>query len=130
MSNITGQFSLSETEMEIMEVIWAADRGFTFSELLTYFNSDKKAKDWKKQTLNTFLVRLIDKGALRSEKIGTKYVYFAVNTKKEHIQVWTHKLLDSVFDGSVKGFLTALTGGSKIDSKTRNELKAFLEDKK
>lgn len=126
---MSGQYNLSETELEIMEVIWAADRGFTFSELLSFFNNER-GKEWKKQTLNTFLVRLIDKGALRSEKIGTKFVYFAINTKMEHIQVWTHKLLDNVFGGSVKGFLTALSGGKKVDSQTMNELKAFLEDDK
>ena len=47
-----GQFqSLSESEMEIMRVIWDADAPITAAQLLELFAH----KGWKIQTVSTFL---------------------------------------------------------------------------
>ena len=56
-----GQFqSLSESEMEIMRVIWDAGSPVTAAELLERFAH----KGWKIQTVSTFLSRLVEKGVL------------------------------------------------------------------
>ena len=52
---------LSKTEYEIMEYFWEMGDKYTFGELMKYFNENLD-KNWKKQTLNTFLSRLIEKG--------------------------------------------------------------------
>lgn len=53
---------LSNTEMELMEVIWDYEQSVTSSELLHTFAL--KGKEWKSQTISTFLSRLVEKGAL------------------------------------------------------------------
>ena len=58
---------LSKTEYEIMEYFWGMGDKYTFGELMKYFNENLD-KNWKKQTLNTFLSRLIEKGLLKKEK--------------------------------------------------------------
>ncbi len=58
---------LSETEMEVMQVIWASDNPITSGELLDIF-AQKKGKKWKGQTIATFLARLVEKGVLISIK--------------------------------------------------------------
>ena len=58
---------LSKTEYEIMEYFWGMGDKYTFGELMKYFNENLD-KNWKKQTLNTFLSRLIEKGLLRRNK--------------------------------------------------------------
>lgn len=52
--------TLSDSELMIMEYLWSANIPKTFSEIKTHFDltTDKK---WKKQTLNTFLLRLSKK---------------------------------------------------------------------
>lgn len=62
---------LSKTEYEIMEYFWGMGDKYTFGELMKYFNENLD-KNWKKQTLNTFLSRLIEKGLLKKEKEGTR----------------------------------------------------------
>ena len=60
-----GQFqSLSESEMEIMRVIWDAGSPVTAAELLELFAH----KGWKIQTVSTFLSRLVEKGVLSVER--------------------------------------------------------------
>ena len=58
---------LSKTEYRIMEYFWSTGGKYTFGELMKYFNENLD-KNWKKQTLNTFLSRLIEKGLLKKEK--------------------------------------------------------------
>ena len=62
---------LSKTEYEIMEYFWGMGDKYTFGELMKYFNENLD-KNWKKQTLNTFLSRLIEKGLLKKRKRRNK----------------------------------------------------------
>ena len=53
-------FDVSGSEREILEYLWENPQGMKSRDMLEYFNTNKD-KDWKKQTLNTFLLRLKDK---------------------------------------------------------------------
>ena len=55
---------ISETEMEIMRIIWDKNDKVTTSELA------EKLPEKKLTTISTLAGRLIDKGCLKSEKIG------------------------------------------------------------
>ena len=56
--------ALSDSEMEIMQVIWQLGAPITTSQLRHLFAH----KGWKIQTLATFLTRLVDKGAITAEE--------------------------------------------------------------
>lgn len=122
-----GKFNLSKTENEVMHFFWNRNDKFTFGEVYDYF-IDEKGKTWKKQTLQTYLSRLVKKGVLANEKKGNTYLYFAKVDEKEYIQNWTKNFLNNTFNGSVKSFLSALSGDCNLDEKTINELKEFLMD--
>ena len=70
--------SLSDSEMEIMEVIWASAEPMTASQLLDNFAH----KDWKIQTMNTFLTRLVEKGVLSTSKQGRTNLYSPAVTRE------------------------------------------------
>lgn len=120
-----GKFNLTETESEVMEFFWNREGKFAFGEIYDYF-IDEKNKTWKKQTLQTYITHLIQKEVLASEKKGNMYLYFLKITKDEHIQNWTKNFLDKTFNGSIKNFLLALSGGNALDKKTVDELKEIL----
>lgn len=54
---------LSDTELMIMEYLWSQNIPKTFSEIKAFFEATTN-KNWKKQTLSTFLLRLVKKEAL------------------------------------------------------------------
>ena len=109
-----GKFSLTETENEVMEFFWNNEGKFAFGEIYDYFTKEKN-KTWKKQTVQTFITHLIQKGALANEK-------------DEYMQKWTENFLDETFDGSIKKFLSTLSGGNGLDEKTVTELREFLNN--
>ena len=82
------KYNLSEAEYEIMKFIWEQGDNIGFNDIMEY--TQKKGHTWKKQTVQTFLTRLIDKGVLKAEKVGNKRYYSPSTTETEHICKWTH----------------------------------------
>ena len=122
------KYNLSATEMEIMEFYGV--RKMKCHLRKSWFN-DNKSKNWKKQTLNTFLVKLIEKGSLQYDMVKNKKYYYPTaqsQTKTEHIKYWTQNFINKTFDGSLSNFLCSFTGGARLDEKSYNELKKYLED--
>ena len=122
-----GKFNLSDTEMEIMKLLWASEKKLSFREILDYFN-EKQGKNWQRQTLRTQLVRLSDKGFISCEKFNGLLLYTHRVTEKENVQFWAKGVLNELFEGSVKNFMLALSGGSKLDEKTIDELREFIDE--
>lgn len=122
---------LSDSEKEILEWMWKEDKEYSYKDISLQFgeNSDK---GWKKQTLSTFLSRMVQKGAIsvryEGEKRFEKRRYFKALSRQQYEQKRARHLLDSYFDGSLSQFMVALNGGEKITSDEAEELRKFLED--
>lgn len=119
---------LSETEMELMQVIWAYDHPVTSSELLDIF-AQTKGKEWKGQTIATFLARLVDKGVLTAMKQGRSNTYVPLLSYEEYKQWEAQSVLDQMYQGSIKNFLSALYDGKKLSKEDISELKQWLSEK-
>lgn len=120
------KYNLSDTEYALMEFIWQSDAELSFSEIMDYCSSTLK-QPWKKQTVQTFLTRLIDKGALTAVRRGVKRYYSPAMSKTDFISKWTQGFLDEEYDGSLKKFMTALTGGNRLSEDEIKELHEFLD---
>ena len=120
---------LSKTEYKIMEYFWSTEKKYTFGELMKYFN-EEEGKEWKKQTLNTFLSRLIDKGLLERKKEGTKAYYSTQLTKAEFKQYKAKAILEEDYEGKISHFIAALTGNNTITNIDEQELLEYILNKK
>ena len=58
---------LSETEYEIMEVLWQSQVPMSSAQLASHFAKHHN-KEWKPSTLATFLSRLTQKGLIVSHR--------------------------------------------------------------
>lgn len=116
--------SLSETEMELMNVIWKKNRPFRSNELLDTFSE----KEWKGQTISTFLTRLVYKGLLSVKKEGRANIYTPCLTLQEYQQKQAQSLLDAMYQGSVNNFLAALYE-DKVTPDELDELQRWFSDK-
>ncbi|MEN8077312.1 BlaI/MecI/CopY family transcriptional regulator [Clostridioides difficile] len=119
---------LSDTEMEIMRIIWKLNKEVTSSELLNIIEKEK-GKKWSGQTIATFLSRMVEKEVLTSIKRGRTNYYISSVTNEEYKQREAEGILNEMYKGSVKKFLSALYYGKKIDKKEIDELKEWFSDK-
>ena len=119
------RYGLSDTELEIMEMIWSSKCPIYFNQILDFFNNN--GKDWKKQTLHTHLSRLIEKGALDCKNEGRKKAYFPKLTREQLTQRYAKSFLNNAFNGSLNLFLSDLTGNKKdCTQEELDELRDFL----
>ncbi len=118
---------MSETESEIMEVLWRSDVPLSSAQLMEHFAAHH-GKEWKAQTLSTFLSRLTQKGLLRSQRQGRVVYYQPLQSKAEYSQGLARSILDTMYQGSVKTFFAALCGGTLLPEEERRELRSWLEE--
>ena len=110
------KFNVSSTEMEILQWLWEEDRKITSRET------------WKKQTLNTFLSRLLKKGLLETESIGNKFLYYPALSRQDYEQCKARDFLEKLYSGSIRNFVAALSGGERLNKKESDEIRELLDE--
>lgn len=118
---------LSDSELEIMEVLWNKEEPLTFGELLNYFDTCTN-KGWKKQTLNTFLFRMQQKKILQVTKEGRYKKYLPAITREEYKFAASRVFLEKNYQGSIVKMLASFNGGEKLEKSEIDELKKLLEE--
>lgn len=117
--------NMSDTELEIMEVLWR-EGAMTLMELLAYFQQNRQ-RDWKKQTLATFLSRLTEKGLLCWEMTGRRTRRFKpALTPEEYEQSRARGILDQLYQGSLTNFVAALYGSGQMKEEDLQQLQDWL----
>ena len=118
-------FGLTAVEVELMELFWNASEPLSFREVMDYVTTVLN-KDWKKQTLNTYLSNLQRAGLIQTERSNYRYRYMAACTKAEYVQRWTQKLVEDSYDNSIGNFVAAFTGGKKLSKEEAEKLRKLI----
>ncbi|WP_339159303.1 BlaI/MecI/CopY family transcriptional regulator [Paenibacillus sp. FSL W8-0186] len=116
---------LSETELEVMEVIWETATTVTVNQLLDIFEH----KGWKTSTLSTILNRLIEKGYLTKSLSGKTNYYAPALTLSEYKKYETRSFLGRLYNGKLKNFIAALVDDEELSQDDIAELKDWFARK-
>ena len=110
----------------IMEYLWSQNTPKTFSEIKAFFEATTN-KNWKKQTLSTFLLRLVKKEALYANHQEAKVTYYPALSSEEYYQQYTSQIIQTSFHSSLTSFISAFTGNKKLSASDKEELMDFLK---
>ena len=119
------QNARSATEFYILKYLWSRETPATFSEIMTHFNEEEK-KEWKKQTVNTFLTRLAQKGFLNIDKSGKRAIYIPSVSRKKYYEDYAQQIIEDSYEGSLKNFICAFTENHKLTSNEKEELLTYI----
>lgn len=119
------QNAMSTTEFYILKYLWSRETPATFSEIMTHFNEEEK-KEWKKQTVNTFLTRLAQKGFLNIDKSGKRAIYIPSVSRKKYYEDYAQQIIEDSYEGSLKNFVCAFTENHKLTSNEKEELLTYI----
>lgn len=121
---------LTKTELEIMHYFWSINHyeELTATDIRTHFSH----KNWSKQSVSTFLQKLVQKNYLKVRKISAvKYYYSAIITEEEYYLLPVIDIINSVFGGSYISFIKALINSEKdITKKELDEIEEILTCKR
>ncbi len=126
-------YGLTNTELQLMELLWAAQGPMSFREIMDVAVNEWK-KTWKVQTLNTFLLGLQKMGLVGTDRGMSSYnvyyalcnYYYALCTKEQHIHNWTKKMVAECYGNSFTRFVAAFIGDGKLSEEEADELRKLL----
>jgi predicted transcriptional regulator len=92
---------LTDCEQLVMKVVWDAEDELSLMEVMDRVN-DKYHKNWKPQTVSTFLARLVKKGYLRHYRQGRVFFYqilvpleeYKGQITSDYVSFWNHDNAD------------------------------------
>jgi BlaI family penicillinase repressor len=114
---------ISDTEAEIMKVIWGKGEPTTYTEIRSTLNEKFEIGS---QSIQTMIKRLIQKGVLKQEKRDV-YYYSPLVSEADYVKSKTMTLLDKVFDGDAKGLLSALVSYKEVTPEDLEDLQRFWQ---
>ena len=116
---------ISDAEWTVMKVVWQL-RTATARQVVEALAADAV---WKPKTIHTLLSRLVQKGALATEKPGREYLFRPLVSKEESRVAASRSFITRVFDGRIAPFLACFLADQKLSRKEIDELKSILNDK-
>lgn len=118
---------LPDAELEIMKVVWVNEPPITTSIIMENLG---KEKEWKAQTVLTLMVRLVERGFLRTEKNSKERTYFPIISKEDYLTFETSDFMERFHGNSFASLITTLYEGKRIKDSDIDELTRWLRDRR
>ena len=118
--------TISDSELELMKIIWQKGGKALLADVMEQLS--EQGNSWQNNTVITLLSRLVDKGLLKTSKIGRKNEYKAIISEEEDQTEQTKTLLDKLYEGKAKGLLMTLLQSDMLTEEDRQELQDFWKN--
>lgn len=119
---------VSDSELELMKIVWASGGTARYAQIMEEL--EKAGRTWQKNTVITLLSRLVDKGLLKTSKIGRRNEYTALVSQGEYQAQQARALVGKLYAGDARGLVATLIQGEMLSAEDYEELKRFWEDGK
>ena len=113
--------SISESEWIVMKIIWG-NAPKTLPEIL----NGLKHTEWSTTTIQTYLARLVKKGALATERQGKGYLYYPAISETDCQIAESRTFLNRVYDGSLSQMVKGFVKSGNLSADELNELKELI----
>ena len=115
--------SLSEAQMEIMNVVW--DRSeTTLGEIWRELSTKRGIA---RNTIQTLLSRLVDKGWLDYRAEGKIFHYRATVPRQPAMKHVVSRFVETAFNGSAEGLVMALLDSQDLKQDEVDRIRALIE---
>lgn len=115
------QIQISESEWQVMKVIWK-EAPRTLQDIL----ASLKTTGWSTTTIQTYLARLVRKGALTTRRQGKGYLYDPAVTESECQLAESRSFLGRIYDGSLSQMVKGFVKSGNLSEEELSELKKLL----
>ena len=115
---------LTAAQREIMEIVW--DRGeVTVADVREGLSAKR---DIARNTVQTMMVRLEDRGWLTHREVGRSFVYSAKKARKLSLGAKVSQMVDRLFAGSPDEMVTALIDYRGLTPSEAERIREMIDD--
>ena len=118
---------LPDAEFEIMQVVWANEPPITTSEIMKQLGFEK---EWKIQSVVSFMLRLTERGFLRSEKHGKERTYYPLVNQEDYLKFETGNFLKQFHNNSFLNLVTAIYDDESLTDEDIDGLMELLKKRR
>lgn len=114
---------ISEAESVVMDVLWQRNP-LAAEEIVATLSA---RMGWAGPTIKTLLNRLLNKGAIRAERDGRRYLYAPLLPRAEWVRTQSTGMLERLFGGRVAPLVAHFSEQGKLTAADVAELRKLLE---
>ena len=118
---------MTPSETLIMKCIWDSGQELSLSEIVELVNGTY-GKEWKSQTVSTFLAKLVQKQFVRMKREGRRITYEILVEEEEYRARQADQFVSFWNKGSVGQFLTAFFHEKKATKEEIEELRKVIDE--
>lgn len=112
---------ITESEWTVMKVVWH-EPPKTLQDILGRL----KHTGWSTTTIQTYLSRLVKKGALTTERQGKGYLYYPAVSEKDCQLAESKTFLSRVYNGSLSQMVKGFVKSGSLSEAELDELRALI----
>lgn len=120
------QEALTECEVIVMKVIWESDEVMSIQEITSRINLKYK-KDWKLQTVSTFLGRAVKKGYLEMKRNGRSFDYYPLVTEEEYGRREIVKCVEDWGSGKLGNLIASFAETRRLSQEEKDHIRRMLD---
>jgi predicted transcriptional regulator len=118
---------LPDTEFEIMKVVWANEPPITTGTVMEQLGNERR---WKAPTVISLMLRLVEKGFLRTEKNGKERTYFPLITREDYLMFETGNFMKLYHENSFLSLVNTLYDGKRLSDSDIEELMKWVKERR
>jgi predicted transcriptional regulator len=119
--------TISDAELVVMEVLWAADRPLTAIEIADLIGAER---GWSLATVKTMLSRLTAKGAITYQQDGRRFLYSPAIEREAYVGRESRRLVDRLFGGRLSPLMAKLAEEDALDEEDIAAIEKLLKELK
>lgn len=115
---------LPDTEFDIMKVVWANEAPITTNIIMEQLGNMRK---WKAPTIISLMLRLVERGFLKTEKNGKERTYFPLISKEDYLKLETGDFMKHYHENSFLSFVNTLYDGKQLSEREIAEVEHWIQ---
>ena len=118
---------LPDAEFDIMKVVWENNPPITTNIIMQELGNER---EWRAQTVISLMLRLVERGFLRTEKNGKERTYFPLISKEDYLKFETGDFIERYHGNSFTSLVATLYDGNKLKDSDLDQLAKWLREKR
>jgi len=118
---------LPDAEFDIMKVVWANDPPITSNIIMQQLGN---AREWKAQSAISLMLRLVERGFLRTEKNGKERTYFPTVSKDDYLKFETSNFVKQFHDNSFLNLVATMYEDKAMSDDDIDELLKWAKERR
>lgn len=116
---------LTPAQLEIMGLFWQEGE----LNVAQVWKTLNQRRSIARNTVQTTLTRLVDKGWLTSRAEGRAFIFRPTRGQRTTLRHLVNELLDNAFEGSASGLVIALLDARKLSAHEVQRIRAMIDKK-